>query len=339
MTTKDYLKAAAFVAGTTLIGGAAMAEEFTMNAVSLAPRQTDVSRGFAMFIDEVDAEFEGEFKINWRGGPEVMPPFGQAEAVRNGAMDITFTSPSYHSGLVPASSTVNLSFKDCNEIRPTGYYERMTELHAEQDLVFLGEVPATDLAFHVFLNTPIETLADLDGLRIRVFPTLLPLDHALGAEPPVLPMGETYTAMERGTIDGFMRGTVGWLRDRLDGAPDPRGRANTADGDDGQPRIWRTALPEALSPTSYVRDEAVAFLDGCDDRPSCWWCPFPTRTTRSRHRAGTSTCTSRKASPRRLRSTTGPAIATICRPRSSKPMRSATGHPTPIGRSTRTRRI
>ncbi|PHP27703.1 TRAP transporter substrate-binding protein [Limimaricola cinnabarinus] len=207
---KHLLKSVALAAGAVWIGGAAIAQEYTMNAVTLAPRQADISRGFAMFIDEVNAEFEGEFKINWRGGPEVMPPFGQAEAVRNGAMDITFTSPSYYSGLVPASSTMNLSFKDYDDIRGTGYYERMNELHAEQDLVFLGEVPATDLAFHVFLNTPIETLDDLDGLRIRVFPTLLPLVKALGGEPLVLPMGEIYTAMERGTIDGFMRGTVGW---------------------------------------------------------------------------------------------------------------------------------
>lgn len=145
-----------------------------------------------------------------------MPPFGQAEAVRNGAMDMTFTSPSYYSGLVPVSSTMNLSFKTYNEIRSTGYYERMTELHAEQGLVFLGEVPATDLAFHVFLNTPVETLTDLGGLRIRVFPTLLPLVKSLGADPLVLPMGEIYTAMERGAIDGFMRGTVGWA-EQFDG--------------------------------------------------------------------------------------------------------------------------
>ncbi|MCW1956061.1 MAG: TRAP transporter substrate-binding protein DctP [Roseobacter sp.] len=213
---KYILKSAAIAASLLLSGGTAIADTYTMNAVTLAPRQADISRGFAMFIDEVNAKFDGEFQINWRGGPEVMPPFGQAEAVRNGAMDMTFTSPSYYSGLVPASSTMNLSFKSYNEIRPTGYYERMTELHAEQDLVFLGEVPATDLAFHVFLNKQVETLADLSGLRIRVFPTLLPLVKSLGAEPLVLPMGEIYTAMERGTIDGFMRGTVGWA-EQFDG--------------------------------------------------------------------------------------------------------------------------
>ncbi|WP_112320957.1 TRAP transporter substrate-binding protein DctP [Oceanibium sediminis] len=207
---KHLLKSATVAASIVLFGGTAVAEEITMNAVSLAPRQADIAKGFAMFVDEINAKFDGEFQINWRGGPEVMPPFGQAEAVRNGAMDMTVTSPSYYSGLVPTSTTMNLSFLRYDEIRPTGYYERMTELHAEQDLVFLGEVPATDLAFHMFLNKPVETLSDMEGLRIRTFPTLLPMLEALGAEPLVLPMGEIYTAMERGAIDGFMRGAVGW---------------------------------------------------------------------------------------------------------------------------------
>lgn len=206
----NMLKSVTFAAAMTVLGGAAVAEEITMNAVSLAPRQADIVRGFAMLVDEINTKFEGEFQINWRGGPEVMPPFGQAEAVRNGAIDMAVTSPSYYSGLVPTSSTMNLSFMRYDEIRPTGYYERMTELHAEKGLVLLGEAPATDLAFHMFLNKPVASLADFEGLRIRVFPTLLPMVKALGAEPLVLPMGEIFTAMERGAIDGFMRGTVGW---------------------------------------------------------------------------------------------------------------------------------
>lgn len=287
---KHVLKSAAIAAGIVLAGGVAIAETYTMNAVTLAPRQADISRGFAMFIEEVNAEFEGEFKINWRGGPEVMPPFGQAEAVRNGAMDMTFTSPSYYSGLVPASSTMNLSFKTYDEIRPTGYYERMTELHAEQDLVFLGEVPATDLAFHIFLNTPVETIEDLDGLRIRVFPTLLPLVKSLGGEPLVLPMGEIYTAMERGTIDGFMRGTVGWA-EQFEGvvthvvypgvyragfpilvnqdawaelSEDLQQRITTFVRDDLAPRIdeiWATDVAEGVEEMEKAGFEVVQFSD------------------------------------------------------------------------------
>lgn len=205
-----HLFKSAIVAATMLAtAGPSLAEEYSMNAVTLAPRQAAISQGFVMFVDEVNEKFKGEFQIKWRGGPEVMPPFKQAEAVRGGAMDMAFTSPSYYSGLVPSSSTMNLSFKRYDEINATDYHERMAELHAEKDLVLLGEVPATDLNFLLYLRDPITGLDDLKGKRIRVFPTLLPLIESLGAEPIVLPMGEIFTAMERGAIDGFMQGPIG----------------------------------------------------------------------------------------------------------------------------------
>lgn len=204
-----HLLKSALIAAFMAVPSSLSAEEISMNAVTLAPKRASISGPFGMFVDAVNKKFEGEFKIVWRGGPEVMPPFGQAAAVRNGAMDMTYTSPSYYSGLVPTSGTMNLSFKDYAAIAETNYHERMTELHAEKDLVFLGEIPASDLNFLIYMAEPVTSLADLKGKRIRVFPALLPLVQALGAEAIVLPMGEIYTAMERGAIDGFMQGPVG----------------------------------------------------------------------------------------------------------------------------------
>ncbi len=187
----------------------ALADAVEINAVTLAPKPVYINGPFASFVEEVNAKFGDEVKINWRGGPEVMPPFKQAEGVRNGAMDMTYTSPSYYQGLVPTSGTMNLSFKTYNEIAATDYHERMTELHAEKGLVYLGEIPASELNFFIYMRDDISSLDELKGKRIRVFPTLLPLVKALGAEPIVLPMGEIFTAMERGTIDGFMQGPLG----------------------------------------------------------------------------------------------------------------------------------
>jgi TRAP-type C4-dicarboxylate transport system substrate-binding protein len=204
------LSAAAITGCMLLTSTHIMAAEVTLNALTFAPKKAGISRGFRMFIKDVNNKFAGEFKINWRGGPEIMKSFGHAGAVRKGAIDMTFTSPSYYQGLVSASPTMNFSFKNYNEIAATGYYEKMTELHAKRGLIFLGELPSSKGRFHIFLAKPIKTLADLKGRRIRVFPTLLPLIKAVGATPLVLPIGAIYTAMERGTIDGFVRGKTGW---------------------------------------------------------------------------------------------------------------------------------
>lgn len=204
---KHLLKSAVMAA--VLAAAPAFADAVKINAVTLAPKPVYINGPFKNFVEEVNEKFADQVEINWRGGPEVMPPFKQAEGVRNGAIDMTYTSPSYYQGLVPTSGTMNLSFKTYEEIAATDYHERMTELHAERDLVYLGEIPATELNFFIYMGEEISSLDDLKGKRIRVFPTLLPLVQALGAEPIVLPMGEIFTAMERGAIDGFMQGPLG----------------------------------------------------------------------------------------------------------------------------------
>lgn len=204
---KHLFKSAVIAA--VLAAAPAVADAVKINAVTLAPKPVYINGPFKSFVEEVNEKFADQIEIDWRGGPEVMPPFKQAEGVRNGAMDMTYTSPSYYQGLVPTSGTMNLSFKTYEEIAATDYHERMTELHAEKDLVYLGEIPATELNFFIYMGEEVSSLDDLKGKRIRVFPTLLPLVQALGAEPIVLPMGEIYTAMERGAIDGFMQGPLG----------------------------------------------------------------------------------------------------------------------------------
>lgn len=208
---KHFLKSAfiasAFIAAS-LVATPALADVVKIDAVTLAPKPVYINKPFKMFVDEVNTKFAGEVEINWRGGPEVMPPFKQAEGVRNGSVDMTYTSPSYYQGLVPTSGTMNLSYKTYAEIAATNYHERMTELHAEKDLIFLGEIPATQLNFVIYMGEEVSSLEDLKGKRIRVFPTLLPIVKALGAEPIVMGMGDIFTAMERGTIDGYMQGPL-----------------------------------------------------------------------------------------------------------------------------------
>jgi TRAP-type C4-dicarboxylate transport system substrate-binding protein len=208
---KHFLKSA-FIASTfiaaSLVATPALADVVKINAVTLAPKPVYINKPFKMFVDEVNTKFAGEVEINWRGGPEIIPPFKQAEGVRNGSVDMTYTSPSYYQGLVPTSGTMNLSYKTYAEIAATNYHERMTELHAEKDLIFLGEIPATQLNFVIYMGEEVSSLEDLKGKRIRVFPTLLPIVKALGAEPIVMGMGDIFTAMERGTIDGYMQGPL-----------------------------------------------------------------------------------------------------------------------------------
>ncbi len=53
-------------------------------------------------------------------------------------------------------------------------------------------------------DRPIRSLADLQGLRIRAPTELLTVLRELGADPVNMPMGEVYSAMTKGVIDGVI---------------------------------------------------------------------------------------------------------------------------------------
>jgi TRAP-type transport system periplasmic protein len=235
----------ALAGATALMLATAAAAEVRLNAVSFAPRAADISQGFHRFVDRMNEEFAGELRITWRGGPEVIPPFEQGNAVRGGAIDMAFVSPSFYEGLVPSSAAPNLSLRSFEEIRDSGYFERMAEIHRGFGLELIGEVPATDVQFFIFLNRPIERLEDLAGLRIRVFPTVLPFVRALGAEPIVMPQEEIFTAMERGLVDGFVRGSVGW-------AEQFRGVVTHYIA----PSFYRAGFPILVNPRAWARLDA-----------------------------------------------------------------------------------
>ncbi len=58
---------------------------------------------------------------------------------------------------------------------------------------------------HVLTRTrPIRVLADLKGLRLRVPNEMVPVLRALGADPVTMAMGDVYSALSKGSVDGVV---------------------------------------------------------------------------------------------------------------------------------------
>ncbi len=187
----------------------ALAAESTLKVVTMLAKKTPIGQSFDGFITRLNKKLEGELRMDWRGGPEVVPQFKQPNAVRLGSVDATLTSPSYANGILNVSGAANYSNKTYEEVKATGYHDYMAELHAAKGLIYVGEAPVSQLRFHFFLRDPIKSLADFKNQKIRVFPAIAPAVAALGASPLVLPMTEIYTAMERGIVKGFVTGVSG----------------------------------------------------------------------------------------------------------------------------------
>ncbi|MDX2478930.1 MAG: TRAP transporter substrate-binding protein DctP [Desulfuromusa sp.] len=205
-----YVVFALCVSSTFTLSAATIshAETYTINAVAGWPETSFETQQFITFLtlmqDEADAKYPGELKLNYKGAGEVIHSREQVEALRSGLIEMVFTAGSYYTSVVPEIDTMSLTQLRPWEERAAGLNDYMEKIHNKKaNAHYLGRVGSGSL-FHMFLNKPVNTIADLDGKKLRSSPTNIPLLKSVGATPISMPPPDVYTAMERGVVDGFI---------------------------------------------------------------------------------------------------------------------------------------
>ena len=196
-----------FAAPTT-----ALAKPVKFKAVAFLPVNNANVAGFNIFIEKVNNKFKNSMQIKLLGGPEVTPPFQLHEAVKKGVIDMCLTSCGYYPSLLWEAQSAMFINKNYREIAQTDYFDIMSRLHKDVGLIWLG-AGTLNMAFHLYTNPKVKTPKDFAGKKIRVFRPFIPVVKALGAVPINLPMGDIYTAMERGAVDGFVMTHFGFVKD------------------------------------------------------------------------------------------------------------------------------
>lgn len=159
------------------------------------------------FINEVNARGKGKVHINFKGGPEVMPPGKQAQACGRGVLDITHSPGAYYAGQVPEANLLQVSNMTPDEFRKSGGFAMLDKIHQKKlNVKILGWGDSSG-TFNTYLTRKPIYKADgtisLKGYKMRSTATYRPLFLALGAIPVAMPAGDIYTALQRGVIDGF----------------------------------------------------------------------------------------------------------------------------------------
>jgi len=198
------------------IGQGVSAAEYVIKAVSAWPQTVYEVQNFMKFLDIVqqnaDAQAPGQLEIKYLGGPEVIPNREQVEALRNGSVDMVFTTSGYYVSVVPVVDGLNLTEFTPWEERERGVNDFLNKIHNQKvNAEYLGRL-GVDLPFMLFLNKPITQLSDLKGLKIRCSPTHIEFLKKVGAQPMVIPPPDVHTALERGVVDGFIW-VAGLIRD------------------------------------------------------------------------------------------------------------------------------
>ncbi len=183
-------------------------DKFVLKAATFLPQDNKDTTAWWAFVEDVNKRAEGELEIRYVGGPEAIPGFKQFEAVKNGVVDIIFACEAYYGGQVTGAAYTHLTRITPMQERENGYFDLRNDLLNKHNIHYLGR-PLYGPWFHVFTNKAVSRPEDLKGQKIRVSATYEPFLKELGAVPISMPGSDIYTALERGTVDGYAWSIVG----------------------------------------------------------------------------------------------------------------------------------
>jgi TRAP-type C4-dicarboxylate transport system substrate-binding protein len=155
-----------------------------------------------------------QVKLDVTSLPELgLTGFELVRVMKAGLVDVADVLPTYVSGDVPLIEGVDLpGFFSLEEFDKShkahlAWHKVMKANEAKLGGVFVGSY---GYAYQVlYSRKPVQSLADLRGMKVRVFGAAqTDFIKALGAEPVSLPVAEVYTALERGTVDAAITGTI-----------------------------------------------------------------------------------------------------------------------------------
>ena len=170
------------------------------------------SRADQRWIDFVEAESGGTLSIrpSWSGA--LLSSEHSLIELRHGVVDVALITPIYVKGgvhLIRAQSGFYGGVRTIEQ--QVALYHCLAEGNAQFESEMAGlkvlAVQGGNLPGLVTRDKPVETLDDLRGMRIRVPAELLNVMRDLGADPVNMPMGEVYSALAKGIIDGVVAPT------------------------------------------------------------------------------------------------------------------------------------
>ena len=165
-----------------------------------------------LLAERVKERSNGELEILVYGGEQLGSATAQQESVQLGTLDITVYPDNTFSGLdsslfgiasIPYLFQDNEAFTEL--IMNTGLADEQARVLRENNMVVLN----TERNYFkgpwrvICSKKPIETLEDFQGLRFRAFENKQYIEayDILGANPLVVAWGETYSALQQGTVE------------------------------------------------------------------------------------------------------------------------------------------
>lgn len=204
--------AAATFAAPTLItsrGAQAAPRKFSYKlGISLAPDHP-TSVGLKAACAEILRESNGQLEITVFPASQLGSDMDMISQVRSGAIDFVSTAGMVWGTLVPVASINVVAFAFPNYETVWNAMDGELGAHVRSAFARVNLVPQTRIWDHGFRqittgSKPIHGPQDLSGMKIRVpvAPSLTTLFKSIGASPTTIGIGEVYTSLQTGVVDG-----------------------------------------------------------------------------------------------------------------------------------------
>lgn len=208
---RTLLGALSGVAVIALSATSALAQDVTLKLEHFLPPQASVPVLILdVWADRIEAESGGRIEIERYAAMSLggAPP-ELYDHVKDGVVDIGWTVVGYTPGRFPTTEVFELPFM-VTDARAASYaYWKMYETHMTEEFAgvkMIGTWVHGPGLFHT--NDPVETPADLEGMKIRGGSRLVnQLLERVGATPVGMPVPAVSEALSKGVIDGT---TIPW---------------------------------------------------------------------------------------------------------------------------------
>lgn len=174
---------------------------------SWPPSLDTIFGGAQRFAERVTTLTRGRFTVNARAGGEVVPALEILQSVQSGGINIGHTASYYYVGLSPVTAfgtalPFGLTDRQQNGwLYEAGGLEMMQEVYAERFNAIQFPAGNTGVQMGGWFNKEINSVADLQGLRMRIPGFGGQVMAKLGVTVQVLAGGEIFQALQSGAVD------------------------------------------------------------------------------------------------------------------------------------------
>jgi tripartite ATP-independent transporter DctP family solute receptor len=204
---RAFIKSLVAAAAVAAFGSAA-AQERTIKFATQNPVGHPIELGMKKFAEIVATKSGGKIKVNLFPGGQLGSDQANVTALQGGTLEMVSMNTGILASVAKELAIVDFPFlfastKEADALMdgPVG-----KKLHAKLEDKGIVGLAFWELGFRNITNSkkPINTVADIDGLKIRVIPNPINVDwvKALGANPTPMPFPEVYGGLESKAIDG-----------------------------------------------------------------------------------------------------------------------------------------